>query len=54
MTASLDAKHVAWSSMDGKAQPAVRFDGVKQIFIKDPDGYWIEINDALKERIGEK
>ncbi len=50
MTVSLDAKHIAWSSMDGKHEPAVRFDGVKQIFIKDPDGYWIEINDALKTK----
>ena len=47
MTASLDARHIAWSSMEGKHEPAVRFDGVKQIFIRDPDGYWIEINDAL-------
>jgi catechol 2,3-dioxygenase-like lactoylglutathione lyase family enzyme len=23
-----------------------RSDGVKQIYIKDPDGYWIEINTA--------
>ena len=48
MTASLDAKHIAWASMEGKREPAVRFDGVRQIFIRDPDGYWIEINDALK------
>jgi lactoylglutathione lyase len=50
MTASLDAKHIPWASIDGKSAPAVRFDGVKQIFIKDPDGYWIEINDALKKQ----
>jgi lactoylglutathione lyase len=50
MTASLDAKHIPWASMEGKPEPAVRFDGVKQIFVKDPDGYWIEINDALKVR----
>ncbi len=50
MTASLDAKHIPWTSMEGKPEPAVRFDGVKQIFVKDPDGYWIEINDALKVR----
>lgn len=25
-------------------QPTVRPDGVKQIFLKDPDGYWVEIN----------
>ena len=30
---------------DGK-EPAVRVDGVKQIYLQDPDGYWIEINDA--------
>ncbi|MBL7764406.1 MAG: VOC family protein, partial [Chitinophagaceae bacterium] len=23
-----------------------RVDGVKQIYFTDPDGYWIEINDA--------
>src|SRR5579883_1808889 len=50
ITASLDTKHIAWSSMDGKHEPAVRFDGVKQIFIKDPDGYWVEINDALRTK----
>ena len=25
-----------------------RVDGVQQIYFKDPDGYWIEINDATK------
>lgn len=25
-----------------------RADGVKQIYLQDPDGYWIEINDAVK------
>jgi lactoylglutathione lyase len=25
-----------------------RIDGVKQIWVKDPDGYWIEVNDAKK------
>jgi len=23
-----------------------RVDGVHQIYLKDPDGYWLEINDA--------
>jgi lactoylglutathione lyase len=23
-----------------------RADGVKQIYFKDPDGYWLEVNDA--------
>lgn len=29
-----------------KATITTRVDGVKQIYFKDPDGYWIEINDA--------
>ncbi len=28
----------------------VRPEGVKQTFVRDPDGYWIEINDALRSR----
>lgn len=27
-----------------------RTDGIRQIFLQDPDGYWIEVNDALKKR----
>lgn len=27
----------------------LRADGIKQIYFKDPDGYWIEINDNFKE-----
>ena len=25
-------------------EPTIRPDGIKQIFLQDPDGYWIEIN----------
>ncbi len=49
-TANLDARHIPWSNMDGGHTPQIRGDGVKQIFIQDPDGYWIEINDALKQK----
>ena len=31
-----------------KNEITVRPDGVKQIYFTDPDGYWIEINDAKK------
>ena len=48
MIAKLAALHVPWINMEGAHVPQVRPDGVKQIFIQDPDGYWIEINDALK------
>ncbi len=32
--------------MGSKGAITKRVDGVKQIYFKDPDGYWIEINDA--------
>ena len=41
---------ITWSDFAG-TQGAVstgRSDGVRQIFLRDPDGYWIEVNDALK------
>jgi len=49
MIANLGARHIRWINMDGANTPQVRPDGVKQIFIQDPDGYWIEINDALNK-----
>lgn len=33
-----------WAGDQGKVTN--RVDGVKQIYFKDPDGYWIEVNDA--------
>ncbi|AOH87044.1 hypothetical protein AWL63_22905 (plasmid) [Sphingomonas panacis] len=48
--ATLDAKKIAWSDIQGRHVPQIRPDGVKQIFVRDPDGYWIEINDSLKNR----
>jgi lactoylglutathione lyase len=46
--ARLDAKKIPWSDIGGRHAPQVRPDGVKQIFVQDPDGHWIEINDSLK------
>ena len=50
MIAALNARQIAWTDIQGRHQPQVRPDGVKQIFISDPDGYWIEINDAAKTK----
>ncbi len=36
-------KYGNWAQ-DNKT-PQVRPDGVKQIYLQDPDGYWIEVND---------
>jgi lactoylglutathione lyase len=43
----LSARGHVWGDYPG--QPGViytgRSDGVRQIFVQDPDGYWIEVND---------
>ena len=37
----------SWEDQDGKKMAlTTRTDGVKQVWLQDPDGYWIEINDA--------
>ena len=48
--ARLDAKGIKWSDFGGSGAPQTRIrgEGVKQIFMQDPDGYWIEVNDARK------
>jgi lactoylglutathione lyase len=43
----LDAHKIEYENWPGqKMQVTKRVDGVYQIYFKDPDGYWIEINDA--------
>lgn len=43
----LNKNNIKFESWEGKKQSyTVRVDGVKQIYFTDPDGYWIEINDA--------
>jgi lactoylglutathione lyase len=46
-TALLLQQNIPWEDRDGtKMATTTRVDGVKQIWLQDPDGYWIEINDA--------
>jgi lactoylglutathione lyase len=43
----LEKHNVNYENWAGeKTAVTTRVDGVKQIYFKDPDGYWIEINDA--------
>lgn len=46
----LKARGMMWT--DSTRKPGAinnkRTDGVRQIFLRDPDGYWIEVNDAAK------
>lgn len=44
-------RNVEFSDYPGKVgEVNVRADGAKQIYIQDPDGYWLEINNAAERR----
>ena len=46
-TVILKQKGMGWVDRDGKPNTTTtRVDGVKQLWVQDPDGYWVEINDA--------
>ncbi len=46
-TEVLKKNGIEWEDINGKkGSISSRVDGVKQIWLKDPDGYWLEINDA--------
>ena len=43
----LDLQNIEYSNWPGTAkEPTIRVDGVKQIYFQDPDGHWLEVNDA--------
>lgn len=46
---NLNKHHIGYTNWPGEANAiTVRPDGIKQIYFKDPDGYWIEVNDDYK------
>jgi len=47
----LKLRGVTWTDFAGTqgVVATARIDGVRQIFLRDPDGYWLEVNDALKK-----
>ena len=41
---------VVYEDVKGKQNAVTtRVDGIKQIYFKDPDGYWIEINNDMRQ-----
>lgn len=43
----IKTQNISWYNAKGvKGEITTRVDGVKQIWVNDPDGYWIEVNDA--------
>lgn len=50
LVAHVEAEGVPYSDWPGAASTlSVRGDGIRQIYVQDPDGYWIEVNDARYE-----
>ena len=46
-TKVLKKNNIAFENWAGEKNAVTkRVDGVQQIYFKDPDGYWLEINDA--------
>ena len=44
--ANLDKHGIEYTNWPGTEKaPTVRVDGVKQVYFRDPDGHWIEVND---------
>lgn len=47
LTEILKKNKIEWEDVSGKKFGiTTRVDGIKQIWFQDPDGYWLEINDA--------
>jgi lactoylglutathione lyase len=45
--AKLNQRHIEYTNWAGTAKaPTIRVDGVKQVYFQDPDGHWLEVNDA--------
>ncbi len=45
-TQKLKANAINWQDVNGaQNQITTRIDGVHQLWLQDPDGYWIEVND---------
>jgi lactoylglutathione lyase len=42
--AHLDKQGVKYGNWAGDKKPQLRPDGILQIYLQDPDGYWIEVN----------
>jgi lactoylglutathione lyase len=41
----LESAGVAFRNFLGNGRINIRPDGIRQIYLQDPDGYWIEVNE---------
>ena len=48
--ANLENMNIPYSSWPGEDNKiTIRADGIKQIYLQDPDGYWIEVNSVAQK-----
>lgn len=47
MLQKMQVPYSDWPGVSGKV--TVRADGIKQIYLQDPDGYWIEVNSTAQQ-----
>lgn len=49
MIARLNKFNIDFENLKGDSKvPTTRVDGIKQIYLRDPDGYWVEINNDYR------
>jgi lactoylglutathione lyase len=54
LTGVLREMGIKWSDFQGgEGKMRLRPDGVRQLYFKDPDGYWVEVNDKGKPLLSE-
>ena len=47
---ALEREHIEYSDWPGTVNKInIRADGIKQVFFRDPDGYWIEVNSVSEQ-----
>lgn len=48
---NLEKHSISYESWAGEQNSiTIRSDGIRQIYIRDPNGYWIEINDRVVKK----
>lgn len=43
----MDTPYSGWAGEENKI--TIRADGIHQVYVQDPDGYWIEVNSAAQQ-----
>ena len=47
---NLEKNSIGYSSWDRENHKiTIRADGIKQVYVQDPDGYWIEVNSVAEQ-----